>query len=83
MQVRGLPAGYHLLRAFLLEQDLSAASAGWLCVKSPLAYVEAEFFVESPIMPETRCGAGLRGAMPQNFQFCAVRSKLDLISTHC
>jgi hypothetical protein len=51
-QVKGLPSGYHLLRAFILLP--SDAGNGWLCVKSPFAYVEAELFVESPILPPSR-----------------------------
>ena len=47
-QVTGLSTGYHLLRCFL------ASGAPLLCVKSPLAYVEAEFFVASPTGVEPR-----------------------------
>jgi hypothetical protein len=50
--VKGLPSGYHLLRAFLLLPDDDGN--GWLCVKSPVAYVEAELFVERPVLPPTR-----------------------------
>lgn len=39
-----LEAGYHILRAVLLD------SSG-MCVKSPAAYVEAEFYVGKPVAP--------------------------------
>jgi hypothetical protein len=40
----GLSKGYHLLRAFLLHKS---EEANWYeCIKSPYAYVEAEFFVD-------------------------------------
>jgi hypothetical protein len=48
-QLFGLSSGYHLLRAFLVFGE------DRLCVKSPMAYVEAEFFVQHPTCPESRC----------------------------
>ena len=47
-QLKGLANGYHLMRAFVI--DATGAS-----VKSPLAYVEAEFFAVDTTMPEERC----------------------------
>lgn len=49
-QLKGLGNGYHLMRAFVV--DPSGA-----CVKSPLAYVEAEFYAVDTTMPEERCVA--------------------------
>lgn len=51
-QVRGLPRGYHLLRAFLFNSD---GKDGYVCMKSPVAYVEAEFFTVEANLPERRC----------------------------
>lgn len=40
LQVRDLAAGYHVLRAFVLDRD-------GLCIKHKAAYIEAEFFAVS------------------------------------
>jgi hypothetical protein len=47
-----LSKGYHLLRAFLLHK--SDEENWYECVKSPYAYVEAEFFVD-----DDNCATGL------------------------
>ena len=41
VEVRGLPAGHHFLRAVLVD------SSSDTCLKSPMAFVEAEFYVVS------------------------------------
>lgn len=46
--IPGLSSGYHLLRAFLVFGEHR------LCVKTPCAYVETEFFVLAPKCPESR-----------------------------
>ena len=46
-----LDPGYHLVRAFLMDESAGGMTQ---CVKQPSAYIEAEFFVDTPSMPTAR-----------------------------
>ena len=45
VEVRGVPAGHHFLRAVLMDGETGT------CLKSPVAMVEAEFYVVSATGP--------------------------------
>jgi len=48
-QITNMAPGYHLLRAFLIDEDTLQ------CLKTPAAYVEAEFYVNK-VMPQPTRG---------------------------
>ena len=48
VQLKGLENGYHLMRAFIVDQHGA-------CVKSALGYVEAEFYVVEALPQKDRC----------------------------
>ena len=68
-QITNMSPGYHLLRAFLIDEDTTQ------CIKTPAAYIEAEFFVNKVQPPPSRgymfgqpslCHLSPRGRKKQN-----------------